>query len=270
MRLGTCLRILWRYHIISGNHKLIGNGRGDRPVAPTIVGDANFATESRDPFQNSHGMSQPKKTSIGLMVVIAILVPVAAVVVFAWLAEEVLKAGTEQFDALIRTTVHQLSSPTLTQIMKAFSFLGEASVLVAMSVLVIILLSFFHRAREAVLLAITMTGAVGLDVALKHAFHRPRPVSFFGASPHSYSFPSGHALASLCFYATMAAILSAQVRRRSARLCIWIAAALLVGMIGLSRVYLGVHYPSDVIAGYCAALFWVEAVSLLNRGTAKR
>lgn len=204
------------------------------------------------------------------MVAVAILVPVAALVLFAWLAEEVLKADTERFEAFIRTAVHRLSSPPLTQIMQAFSFLGAAAVLVAMSVLTIVLLSYFRHAREAILLAVTMAGAVGLDVVLKHAFHRPRPVPFFGTSPHSYSFPSGHALGSLCFYATMAAILSAHVRRRGARLCIWIVAVLLIGIVGFSRIYLGVHYPSDVVAGYCAAISWVGALSLVNKGIANR
>jgi undecaprenyl-diphosphatase len=213
-------------------------------------------------------MDQPKKSQIGFTIAGALLVPVAAMVLFAWLAQEVLKADTVQFDTVIRTAVHQLSSPVLTRIMEAFSFLGEAAVLVVMSALTIILLSCFRQAREAALLAVTMLGAAGLDAALKYVFHRQRPVPFFGISPRSYSFPSGHALASFCFYATVALILSAHVRRRSLRLSIWIAALLLIAMIGFSRVYLGVHYPSDVIAGYCAAVLWVGAVSLLRKRTA--
>jgi undecaprenyl-diphosphatase len=115
------------------------------------------------------------------------------------------------------------------------------------------------------LVAITMLGVAVLDVALKLAFHRPRPVAFFGATPNSYSFPSGHALGSLCFYGILAAILASLARGRGTKLCIWIAAVLLAGMIGLSRIYLGVHYPSDVIAGYCAAIVWVGAVGFLER-----
>jgi undecaprenyl-diphosphatase len=115
------------------------------------------------------------------------------------------------------------------------------------------------------MLAITMLGVAALNVALKFAFHRPRPVAFFGATPSSYSFPSGHALGSLCFYGILAAILAARVRGRGAKFCVWIAALFLIGMIGFSRIYLGVHYPSDVIAGYCAATVWVGAVGFLDR-----
>jgi undecaprenyl-diphosphatase len=110
-----------------------------------------------------------------------------------------------------------------------------------------------------------MVGVAALDVALKLAFHRPRPVAFFGAAPSTYSFPSGHALGSFCFYGMLAAIVSARVRRQDAKFFVWMAAVLLVGMIGFSRIYLGVHYPSDVIAGYCAAVVWVGAVGLLER-----
>jgi undecaprenyl-diphosphatase len=100
---------------------------------------------------------------------------------------------------------------------------------------------------------------------LKLAFHRPRPVAFFGSTPSSYSFPSGHALGSFCFYGILAAILATRVRGRGAKFCVWMAAVLLVAMIGVSRIYLGVHYPSDVIAGYCAGAVWVGAIGILDR-----
>ncbi len=171
-------------------------------------------------------MEEPRKAKIGFLLLGAILVAAAALLFFARLAEYVLEADTQRFDSFLR-------------------------------LLAISLFYYFHRPRAAALLAITMAGVASLDLVLKHAFHRVRPVAFFGTSPSSYSFPSGHALGSLCFYGALAAILSTRVAGRRARLCIWTIAILLVGMIGFSRVYLGVHYPSDVIAGYCAAIVWV-------------
>jgi undecaprenyl-diphosphatase len=124
---------------------------------------------------------------------------------------------------------------------------------------------YFRLARLAALLAITMVGMAALEVALKLAFHRPRPVAFFGPTPSSYSFPSGHAMGSVCFYGILAAILAARACGRVAKSSIWTAAVLFVGMIGYSRIYLGVHYPSDVIAGYCAGAVWVGAVGFLGK-----
>jgi len=109
-----------------------------------------------------------------------------------------------------------------------------------------------------------------LDLSLKHAFHRTRPTAFFGALPHSYSFPSGHALFSFCFYGVLAGLSAGRTRSQPARILIWTLAAVLVTAIGLSRIYLGVHYPSDVIAGYLAATLWVTALISLDRMRIRR
>jgi undecaprenyl-diphosphatase len=206
-----------------------------------------------------------KNVKSGFLLLGALLVAATALVVFGWLAGEMLEGDTQQFDAFVRTTVHQFATPGLTQLMQVFSFLGSVAAVTAMCLVAICVCLFFHHTRTAALLAITMLGAAALDVALKYAFHRPRPVAFFGATPSSYSFPSGHALGSLCFYGMLAAILAGRARGRGSKFCFWIAAVFLVGMIGCSRIYLGVHYPSDIIAGYCAAAVWVGAVGVLAR-----
>jgi len=218
----------------------------------------------------SNAMDQPKNIKSGFFLLIALLLAAAALFVFGWLAEEMLEGDTQRFDIFVRTAVHQFATPGLTRLMQAFSFLGSVAAVSAMSLVAICVSLYFHRARTAALLAITMLGVAALDVALKYAFHRPRPVAFFGPTPASYSFPSGHAFGSLCFYGVLAAILAARARRPVIKFCLWIAAALLVGMIGFSRIYLGVHYPSDVIAGYCAGAVWVAAIGLLNRFLASR
>jgi undecaprenyl-diphosphatase len=120
--------------------------------------------------------------------------------------------------------------------------------------------------RQAVLFVILLSGAYALDWKLKLAFHRTRPTPFFGTQePRSFSFPSGHALFSICFFGVLAAIVTERVANRRARAAIWGLAAVLICAIGLSRIYLGVHYPSDVIAGYAAAVFWAGAVTHIDR-----
>jgi len=105
-----------------------------------------------------------------------------------------------------------------------------------------------------------MAGALVLDISLKYAFHRQRPTPFFVPLPHTYSFPSGHALFSFCFYGVLAGLIADRVKSRAVEVCVWVAAALLIAAIGLSRIYLGVHYPTDVIAGYVAAAVWVSSM----------
>ena len=96
---------------------------------------------------------------------------------------------------------------------------------------------------------------------LKTGFHRSRPEPFFDTRlPASYSFPSGHAMLSFCLCLSAAALFSANQKSRLVRAVIWIFWLGLSGAIGYSRIYLGVHYPSDVLAGYLAALVWSLAV----------
>ena len=90
------------------------------------------------------------------------------------------------------------------------------------------------------------------------------PMSFTDL-PRTYSFPSGHSLFSFCFYGVLAGLLTRRIASRIGRILIWTFAALLVAAIGLSRIYLGVHYPSDVIAGYLAASLWVSTLVALDR-----
>ena len=208
---------------------------------------------------------KPKKAKVGLLLIGAILAATAALCVFAWLAEEMLESDTARFDAVIRAFVHGFASPTVTRVMQGFSFLGSVGMQMALTVAAVLLFLYYHRPRAASLLAITMAGAGVLDVVLKLAFHRARPVPFFGTSPPSFSFPSGHALGSLCFYGALASILSAHHPSRRMQAAIWTVAVFLTGMIGLSRIYLGVHYPSDVIAGYSAAVVWVAAVGFSDK-----
>lgn len=189
---------------------------------------------------------------------------VGALVLFTWIAEEMMEGATARFDMSVRMWVHGFASPGMTAAMKFITELGSLGLFIAFA---IALAAFLARGwkRGAMWLALSIAGAAILSVVLKHGFHRPRPVPFFGVAPHSYSFPSGHSLFSLCFYGTLAGLINARVRSLWLRVLVWAAAALLVFAIGLSRIYLGVHYPSDVVAGYLAALVWVSALVVADR-----
>jgi len=209
--------------------------------------------------------NKPDKITLGILLLSALLIAVGALFLFGRLAEEVMEGDTKQFDSVVRGAVHAHATPVLTSAMRVFSFLGSVPWTAAFGLLVVCACFYFRRPRIAAFLGITMAGVATLDYVLKLAFHRPRPIAFYGVSPTSYSFPSGHALGSFCFYGILAAVLSGRMRAGKLKFFIWVAAALLVGMIGLSRIYLGVHYPSDVIAGYLAGAVWVTAVAVVDQ-----
>jgi membrane-associated phospholipid phosphatase len=206
----------------------------------------------------------PKPTPLFEAAILASLaLAVLALFLFAWLGSEVLQGDTQHFDTAIRTWVHRFASPGMTSAMKAISLLGY-NILIVELLIAFAFFAWLRWRRAAVWLAVAMAGSLALDMTLKYAYHRTRPTAFFGVAPHSYSFPSGHALCSFCFYGVMAGLLSARTKSLAWRLAIWIAATVLIIAIGLSRIYLGVHYPSDVIAGYLAAAVWVGTIIVLD------
>ena len=194
------------------------------------------------------------------------LVAALALILFAWLAREVVRGDAMRLDAPIREAVHARSSPALTAVMRGVSLCGSEVVLVPLGLILVWWLVAAKRRRAAVVFAVAALGAEGLDQAMKLLFHRPRPEPFFGlASPITHSFPSGHAMVSCCFFGVLAAILAARQPSRIKRMAIFAAAALLVALMGFSRVYLGFHYPTDVVAGYAAAVIWLAAIKPASR-----
>jgi membrane-associated phospholipid phosphatase len=212
-----------------------------------------------------HAKTKPNEFALGAFLIASLATAAGALLLFGWLAEEVIRGDANQFDATVRGAVHNHATPLLTSVMQGFSFLGSVTWVLIFGLLVACACFYFKRPRIAAFLAITMAGAGTLDYVLKLSFHRPRPAAFFGVAPSSYSFPSGHSLGSLCLYGILASVLSDRMRPGKQKFFVWLAAAFLVLMIGLSRIYLGVHYPSDVIAGYLAGAVWVTAVTVVDK-----
>jgi undecaprenyl-diphosphatase len=179
---------------------------------------------------------------------------------FAWLSEEVFEGGLQQFDTAVRMKVHEFFSPQLTRFMQVMTFLGSIRFLTILFAIIVAVWLSKGMKRRAIWLMIAVGGSVILDISLKLSFHRTRPMPFVGIAPQTYSFPSGHALSSFCFYFVLAGLLCARIQSLAMRIFIWTASAALVFTIGLSRIYLGVHYPTDVIAGYVAAAAWVSTL----------
>jgi undecaprenyl-diphosphatase len=201
---------------------------------------------------------------------VSLVFAVISLLLFAWLAEQMLAQGIQRFDDTIRASVHQHAFPLLTHSMWAITYLGDWQVILAGSLLLLIFF-WYRRAGDYLrLLLVTLTGAGVLDGVLKLIFQRPRPDPFFASKPDTYSFPSGHSLVSLCFYGLLAGMISLHAQKAWQKVAAWTAALLLIGSIGFSRIYLGVHWPSDVLAGYAAAIVWMGAVRLMAKKQEER
>ncbi|WP_168058315.1 phosphatase PAP2 family protein [Candidatus Manganitrophus noduliformans] len=195
---------------------------------------------------------------LGLHLTIGLALILAALFLFADLAEEIW-SGDEIafFDQALARALREHATPTALRVFSAITWLGNVSVLAALGIAVGLLLVVLRR---KFLLAGWMTALMGgglLNVALKALFRRARPVlpSPF-VTESGWSFPSGHAMGALIAYGMLAYVLVILFNGRGRR---WIVltAALLVLLIGASRMYLGVHYFSDVIAGYVAGMAWL-------------
>ncbi|HEY4088401.1 MAG TPA: phosphatase PAP2 family protein [Bryobacteraceae bacterium] len=174
-----------------------------------------------------------------------------AFVVIAWLMES---GGASGFDTAVRDAIHSLASSLLTSLMVGISATGTDLFMGALGFLSVWRLLHLERRRDAIVFVVTMLAAEALMEILKVSFHRARPVPFFAETPGDYSFPSGHALKSAVFYILLASLASRNWAVRA-------AAVLLALLIGASRIYLGVHYPTDVLGGYAVAAVCLAAAS---------
>ena len=194
------------------------------------------------------------------------LLALASLLLFPWLGEDVHTSRIQDFDNQVRGSVHAWASPTRTWLMLGVTQLGSTPIVTALAVVAVIVFFKVKWKRAAILLAIDLGVAVVLDIFLKDVFRRPRPQPFFGIPPpRTYSFPSGHALFSICFYGMLAALVTTRLERPLVRGLTWVLAGLLVPTIGFSRVYLGVHYPTDVLGGWAIALAWVSALLMFDK-----
>ncbi|MEP7213494.1 MAG: phosphatase PAP2 family protein [Acidobacteriota bacterium] len=221
---------------------------------------------SNDTANTNRGPSSRTPVVRAWPLAVGLLFAVALVLLFRWFGSEVLEGETLAFDHSVRDAVHDASSPALTSLIKVISFTGKVAFLSGLGVIVAATIAYLRQWRALMLFLVTMAGEIVLEVVLKLSYGRARPDPFFDLpSPSSYSFPSGHALGSLCFYGIIAFIFVRHANSRSVRIAVATAAAVWAAAIGFSRIYLGVHYPSDVLGGFFVGLIWLATVILTDR-----
>lgn len=170
------------------------------------------------------------------------------------------------FDTAIRTAIRQMRSPMWASLFLTVTKLGSTLYLTIIGCAAGIVFIFMRWFRPLFLLILVMSGQAALHHGFKWLIARPRPSALINyPTTETFSYPSGHAVASLCLYFTVAWVVTSQIETSAAKAGIWIAAIVLVFLIGMSRVYIGIHYPTDVLAGFLAAMIWTAAVMSIDR-----
>jgi undecaprenyl-diphosphatase len=202
--------------------------------------------------------------SLGATALIGLLFCVLLTLGFAWLAKGVLSDRFVAIDDGVITWLHNYWGPAANNFMLFFTTLGEVWVLGPLIAVAAYALTRYGRWIDAVGLVLAGLGAGLLNLLLKDIFERARPDLFDGPIHlTTYSFPSGHAMGSIAVYGMLAFIGVRLINSRLWQAAIVLTAALTVFFIGLSRVYFGVHYPTDVIGGYLAGAIWL-AIAILT------
>ncbi|HEY3243203.1 MAG TPA: phosphatase PAP2 family protein [Phycisphaerae bacterium] len=216
-----------------------------------------------------------------------VLLAALAVVLFTWafaaLANRVVEGQTQNFDERVILLMRRPQQPAepigprwLKQAAIDLSALGGPAVLVSMTLAVVGYLLMERRRHAMWLVLIASAGGTLLSYILKETIGRQRPsVVPHLALVHTPSFPSGHAMLSAIVYLTLGSLLMRVVPRRREKIYFVSVAMMLTFLIGLTRIYLGVHYPTDVLAGWSAGLVWallcwLTALYLQRRGAVEQ
>jgi len=178
--------------------------------------------------------------------------------------ETLIRNQMDLFDNVFVWLVRYLASPELDQVMIMISEFGYGYPFWTIIIAVLLILAYYRQWLESAGLIVCLVGEAVLNFFLKNLFERTRPDLFQVVAEAGYSFPSGHAMVSLCLYGMLTFLIARHVQSWRWRLVVIGLAMALVVAIGVSRVYLGVHYPTDVVAGYFAGGMWLAfCISLL-------
>ncbi|WP_373527485.1 phosphatase PAP2 family protein [Nostoc sp.] len=212
-------------------------------------------------LRHIHSRLAPLIATIGIVGLASCLL---ILFVLAKLAEEVLERDAFAFDTSFLLWLHQFANPNLDNLMLFVTNLGNPSTVVIVAGVTVFLLLWQRYQEEAKVFVFACLGGLILNTGLKLFFSKPRPELWHRLiSEKSFSFPSGHALGSMVLYGFIAYELA--IRYPHFAKIIYSLTVILIAVIGISRLYLGVHWPTDIIAGYGVGFLWLMiCISMLK------
>ena len=216
--------------------------------------------------------------TFGILLLAGAGVAIGGTYAFAKFAGHVQSGQTQAFDDAMLRWIGAHRPAVLEPAMLEITFLGTGSVVIVLVLVSGLFLWLSNHKYSTVLLVIATTGGILLNNLLKAGFGRPRPQVFdWGTHAVTWSFPSGHAMSAAIVYGTVAYLAARLQKRRWHRAVTLLAALVIILLIAASRLYLGVHYPSDVLAGIIIGLAWagfcvamLEAFQMYARRRAPR
>jgi undecaprenyl-diphosphatase len=206
----------------------------------------------------------------------ALLIVALGVMTFIEVADDMTEADGQMFDRQVLNWLQPVAGEPrgpwwLHEAAADLTSLGGISVLTLFAVVAFSFMLIQRKRLSALLLVVGLIGGVALSEGLKALFERERPpVAYQAVETLNASFPSGHALLSTVFYLTLGVMLTRAFPRRRLKAFVLGAAILIALLIGLTRVYLGAHWASDVIAGWCAGAAWAMALWLVAYAVERR
>lgn len=203
--------------------------------------------------------------AVGVLLIAGLAVIVICVAFFAMLADEVMEGGTQRFDDAVLLWMNSHATPWLTGLALDVTALGAGTVVWLMVIVASVFLWVSCHRWSAALLWVSILGSGLINATMKLFFNRPRPHLFPWRVPYAglSSFPSGHSMTSMVCYATLAYLIARLTPNAFLRRFTFVLAGLMIVLIGLSRLYLGVHYPTDVLAGFTMGLAWASFCALM-------
>lgn len=197
---------------------------------------------------------------------LALIAALLAIIGFVHITDEVLEHEIDTINHVVLQAFYNARSPLMNEVAMQLTALGSGVVVPIIAFFFVLVLFGNGKKRTAISFIVMLAGAGILIATLKLVFAIARPDTFEPlVKEMSYSFPSGHAVISFTLYGGMAAWLLISRRRET---WVWFTSGfllLLAGIIALTRVYLGVHWPSDILAGFFIATFWVSLCLMLER-----
>ena len=181
-------------------------------------------------------------------------------VIFLAIAEDVFEQEIFEFDSVVYNFLVDNGNDVLNNFFKIITQFGSALFLIIITILCVI---FIRDKKYKILIPANLITIVIINIVLKNFFLRPRPNEFRLIEETGYSFPSGHAMASTAFYGLLIYIVHEKIKNKILRNTICIMLVLLILLISISRIYVGVHYTSDVIAGTCFSIAYLVLITRL-------